>query len=157
MFALLRDVIGPENPHYLLNQSNACYWLHLNLVFTLRSHWLLEKFFFPLIGCCDNFGFCFTTADRNAFLLQDFCWTWCWVIVFCWSAIEQAQCTSNLDLRTRQTLINAEVLRVYVGGRWDWITRENLSTQRSKTAWDIRAKHFLNQNLWVLSACSTSC
>ena len=31
----------------------------------ISSHWLLRVFTFILIGCCDNFGFGFTTLNRK--------------------------------------------------------------------------------------------
>lgn len=36
------------------------------LVFTLYSYWLLFWCPLILIGCCDQFGLCFTTLSRNA-------------------------------------------------------------------------------------------
>ena len=74
-FALLRSVIGLENSHHPLNQSDAklkpiAKWLlafsrasgQLH-VFTLSSHWLLVILTFVLIGRCDYFGFGFTTLN----------------------------------------------------------------------------------------------
>ena len=36
------------------------------LVSTLSSHWLFRVFFSLLFGCCDSFGFGFTTRNRKA-------------------------------------------------------------------------------------------
>ena len=70
-FALLRSVIVPENSCRPLDQSDSklkpiASWplvfsraLGCELVFTLRSYWLLVIFSSPLIGCCDFFGFWF--------------------------------------------------------------------------------------------------
>ena len=35
------------------------------VIFTLNSHWLLKASSFLLIGCCDKFGFGFTTLNRK--------------------------------------------------------------------------------------------
>ena len=67
-FALLCSVIGLENSRHLLSQSDTklkpiTTWLH---AFTSISHWLPLIFSFVLIGCCDYFGFGFTTLNRKA-------------------------------------------------------------------------------------------
>ena len=74
-FALLRSVIGLENSRHPLNQSDAKLkpiatwslafsraWDRLR-VFTLSSHWFVVIFIFVLIGCCDYFGFGFSTVN----------------------------------------------------------------------------------------------
>ena len=80
-FALLHSVIGLENLHHPLNQSDAKLkpiaiwsltfsrtwdWLR---VFTLSSHWFVVIFIFVLIGHCDYFGFGFLTLNRKLLLL----------------------------------------------------------------------------------------
>ena len=76
--ALLRSVIGPENSHRFLNQSDATLkpittWssafsraLACLVVFALSSHWFLKVFSFLYIGLCDNSSFCFTTLNWKA-------------------------------------------------------------------------------------------
>lgn len=67
-------MIGSENPHHPLNQLGAKLttgWpafsraLGSMTVFALNSHWLLKVLSFHLIGCCDYFGFGFTTLNRK--------------------------------------------------------------------------------------------
>ena len=78
-FTLLRSVIGLEISRHFFDQSDAklkpiATWslafsraLRRLLVFALSSHWLLGIFpLFWLHGCCDNFGFGFTTLNRKA-------------------------------------------------------------------------------------------
>ena len=75
--ALLRSVIGPENSHRFLNQSDATLkpitaWsafsraLGCLVVFTLSSQWLFKVFSFLHIGLCDNTSFGFTTLNRKS-------------------------------------------------------------------------------------------
>ena len=81
-FFLLRSVIGPENSHLSLNQSDAKVKLIMawSLAFSralticLFSLWVLYWLsFFRLIGCCDNFAFCFTTLNwKSLFQLNEF-------------------------------------------------------------------------------------
>ena len=66
-------VIGLKISRHLLNQSDAkqkpIAFSRARSplpVFSLSSHWLLEKFTFVLIGCCDYFGFDFTTLNVEA-------------------------------------------------------------------------------------------
>ena len=82
-FALLRSVIGLENSHHPLNQSDAklkaiVTWLLAFSrargrfrVFTLSPYWLLVMLTFVLIGYCDYFGFGFTTLNRKALYSND--------------------------------------------------------------------------------------
>ena len=71
-FSLLRFVIGLENLHHPLNQSQpiTTWSLSLSRVLggsrdaTLNSHWLLVTLSFVLIGRRDRFGF--KTPKRNA-------------------------------------------------------------------------------------------
>ena len=72
-FALLRCVIGSENSHHLLNQSDAT-WLPAfsrafgsSFVFTRNFHWLMMMFIPSVIGCC--YYFCFGTLSFNWKLL----------------------------------------------------------------------------------------
>ena len=75
-FALLRSVIGSENSHHFLNQSDAK--LKLNGTWCLAFSCALGALYLPsvligslwyfLIVCCDYHPFGFTTFDRNALL-----------------------------------------------------------------------------------------
>ena len=72
-FALLRSVFVPEKSHHSLNQSDAQLDNHDLMVsvfsrseFSLSFHWLIEVFYFLLIGCCDYFSSTFTTLNRKA-------------------------------------------------------------------------------------------
>ena len=68
-FALLRFVIGPENSHHSLHQSDSklkpiATWSHAFsrasgslLVFALSFPWLFEIFLLAMISLCDGFGF----------------------------------------------------------------------------------------------------
>ena len=73
------SVIGPENSrHFFNNQIQNWNQSRLSrprgfsralgslVIFTLNSHWLLKASSFLLIGCCDKFGFGFTTLNRKA-------------------------------------------------------------------------------------------
>ena len=72
-------MIGPENSHHYLNQSDAkpiATWslafsraLSNLFCFTLSPHWPLKVFSFLLIGHCDYFGFGFTTLDLKVLSL----------------------------------------------------------------------------------------
>ena len=69
-------MIGPENLHHFLDQSDSnlkldAFWplafsrTSIKLrVLSLSSHWFLDITSFHLIGCC--FGFGFTTLNRKA-------------------------------------------------------------------------------------------
>ena len=72
-FALLRCVIGSENSHHLLNQSDAT-WLPAfsralgsSFVFTRNFHWLMMMNIPAVIGRC--YYFCFGTSSFNWKLL----------------------------------------------------------------------------------------
>ena len=69
-FVLLRSVIGPENSHHSLNQSDAKLKTSRDLVtcalpalqavclfFIMSSHWLITMSTFALIRHCEYFGF----------------------------------------------------------------------------------------------------
>ena len=80
--ALLRSVIGPENSHHSINQSDAnvnptTIWsptfsraLGSWLVLISSFHWLFRVFCFLLIGRCDNFSFAFTRLSRKTLYLS---------------------------------------------------------------------------------------
>lgn len=79
VLAFLHYVLGPENSHYSLNQSNVkltTKWILATRVFprflpifVLNSDWLLVVFTFQLIGCYDYVYFYLDlrhTLNRNA-------------------------------------------------------------------------------------------
>ena len=60
------SVIGPENSHHPLNQSDAKLKpIATLLFFTLSSYWLMIMKVFVLIGPRGHFGFGFSTLHRN--------------------------------------------------------------------------------------------
>ena len=77
-FALLRFVIGPENSHHSLHQSDSklkpiATWSHAFsrasgslLVFALSFHWFFEIILLAMIGLCDCFGFGSPTQLKSA-------------------------------------------------------------------------------------------
>ena len=72
-FASFRPVIGPENSHHFINQSDSklnpiASWLLAfsrasGSFFNLSSHWLLLVCPLILIGRFDYFGLCFTSLN----------------------------------------------------------------------------------------------
>ena len=81
-FALLRFVIGPENSHHSVHQSNSklkpiATWSHAFsrasgslLVFALSFHWFFEIILLAMIGLCDCFGFGSPTQLKSALKLR---------------------------------------------------------------------------------------
>ena len=81
-FALLRFVIGLENSHHSLHQSDSklkpiATWSHAFsrasgslLVFALSFPWLFEIFLLAMISLCDCFGFGWPTHLKSALKMR---------------------------------------------------------------------------------------